>query len=73
MQLEVAMTRMLKVAMAATALLVLLIGATPVAASDGRAFAECVVHHSTAEGGFTGDHNPGMNQGLAGWSGCPDA
>ena len=66
------MTRMLKVAMAATALLVLLAGAAPGAASGRPAFAECVVHHATAEGGFTGDHNPGMHQGLAGWPGCPE-
>lgn len=66
------MTRMLKAAIAATALLTVLIGASPVAASDGRAFAHCVVHHATTQGGFSADHNPGMHRGLAGWPGCPE-
>jgi len=65
------MTRMLRLAAAAGALPVLLIGASPVAAGSGAVFGDCVAHHATSEGGFTRDHNPGMHQGFAGWPGCP--
>ena len=65
------MTRMIRLAVAATALLALLIGATPVAAGTGAQFGACVAHHATSEGGFTGDHNPGMHESVAGWPGCP--
>lgn len=65
------MTRMLTLAIAVGALLALLIGAAPVAAGTGADFGDCVSHHATADGGFTGDHNPGMHQGFAGWPGCP--
>lgn len=60
------MTRMLRLTLAAAALLALLAGAGPVAAADGTAFGDCVALHATTEGGFAGDHNPGMHQGLAG-------
>lgn len=65
------MTRMIRVAVAATAFMALLIGATPVAASTGAQFGACVARHATTEGGFTNDHNPGIHAGFAGWPGCP--
>jgi hypothetical protein len=65
------MTRMLRLAAAAGALLALLLGAAPVAAGGGADYGACVAHHATLEGGFTGDHSPGMHQGIAGWPGCP--
>lgn len=65
------MTRMLRLAVAAGALLALLGAAGPVAAASGADFAECVAQHLATEGGFTADHNPGMHQGFAGWPGCP--
>ena len=65
------MTRRLRLALAAGALLVLLVGASPVAAA-GAAYGACVAHHATTEGGFSRDHNPGMHRGFAGWAGCPD-
>ena len=67
------MRRVMRIALAVVAYLVLLVGASPVAASSGSAFAACVVQHATGEVGFSGDHNPGMHQGLAGWSSCPGA
>lgn len=68
------MTRTLRLVAAAVALLALLVAATPVAAAtgDGAAYGACVAHHATTEGGFSGDHNPGMHQGFAGWPGYPD-
>ena len=66
------MTRMLRLAVVAGALLALFIGASPVAATGGAEFGACVAHHATTERGFTADHNPGMHQGFAGWPGCPD-
>ena len=68
------MTRMLRLTLAAIALVGLLIGASPVAAaaSAGADFGACVAHHATSEGGFSGGHNPGMHQGFAGWPGCED-
>lgn len=65
------MTRMLRLAVAAGALLALLLGASPAAATSGADFGACVAHHATTEGGFTADHNPGMHRGFAGWPGCP--
>ena len=69
------MTRILQRALAAAILLTLLVGAGPTsaAASDGASYGACVAHHATTERGFTGDHNPGMHRGFAGWPGCPDA
>jgi hypothetical protein len=68
------MIRRFRLALAAGALLALLVGATPVAAADaGADFGACVAHHATSEGGFSGDHNPGMHSGFAGWPGCRDA
>lgn len=68
------MTRKLRLALAAVALLALLVGASPVAAAvDGADFGACVAHHATTEGGFSGEHNPGMHQGFARWPGCPHA
>ncbi len=32
-------------------------------------YGACVAHHATTDGGFTGDHNPGMHRGFAGWTG----
>ncbi len=65
------MTRTLRLVLATVALLGLLVGASPVAAAeDGAAYGACVAHHATTEGGFTGDHNPGMHRGFAGWVGC---
>jgi len=58
----------------AGALLALLIAASPVAAAgEGAEFGACVTHHATTESGFSADHNPGMHQGFAGWSGCEEA
>ena len=62
------MTRTLRLALAAGALLALLIGASPVAAGDGAAYGACVAHHATMMGGFSGDHNPGMHRGFSGWT-----
>lgn len=68
------MTRRFRLALALGALVTLLVGASPVAAAtgDGSAYGACVAHHATTMGGFSGDHNPGMHQGFAGWPGCPD-
>lgn len=68
------MTRTLRLVSAVIALLAVLIAASPAAAAtgDGSAYGACVAHHATTGGGFSGDHNPGMHQGLAGWPGCPD-
>ncbi len=64
------MTRTLRLALAAGALLALLIGASPVAAAgDGAAYGACVAHHATTMGGFSGDHSPGMHRGFSGWTG----
>jgi hypothetical protein len=62
------MTRTLRLALATVALLGLLVGASPVAAAvgGGADFGACVAHHATTEGGFSGDHNPGMHRGFAG-------
>ena len=68
------MTRTLRLALAAGALVALLIGASPVAAAGtGADFGACVAHHAKAMGGFSGDHNPGMHRGFSGWPGCADA
>ena len=68
------MTRKLRLALAAGALLALLVGASPVAAAgNGADFGACVAHHATTMGGFSKDHNPGMHRGFAGWPGCADA
>ncbi|MDO8484990.1 MAG: hypothetical protein Q7S35_08585 [Candidatus Limnocylindrales bacterium] len=66
------MTRRFRMALAAGALLALLVGASPVAAAGpGAAYGACVAHHATTEGGFSGDHNPGvMHRGFSGWLGC---
>ncbi len=64
------MTRTFRLALAAGALLAVLIGASPVAAAgNGAAYGACVAHHATTEGGFSGDHNPGMHRGFAGSNG----
>lgn len=65
------MTRTLRLALATVALLALLVGASPVAAAAGGGadFGACVAHHATTERGFSGDHNPGMHSGFAGWPG----
>ena len=64
------MTRTLRLALAAGALLALLIGASPVAAAgDGAVFGAHVAHHATTMGGFSGDCNPGMHRGFSGWTG----
>ena len=66
------MTRRFRLALAAGALLVLLVGASPVAAAgSGADFGACVAHHATSHGGFTGDCNPGMHGGFSGWTVCP--
>ena len=68
------MTRRLRLAFAAGALLALLVAASPVAAAgSGADFGACVAHHATTMGGFSGDHNPGMHRGFSGWPGCPAA
>lgn len=68
------MTRTLRLVAAAIALLAALVVASPVsaAAADGSTYGACVARHATIEGGFSGDHNPGMHRGFAGWAGCPD-
>lgn len=66
------MTRTLGLLTAVVALVLTLVAATPVAAADGAAYGACVAHHATTAGGFSGDHNPGMHRGFAGWPGCPD-
>ena len=68
------MTRTFRLVAAAIALLAALVAASPVAAATGggSAYGACVAHHATTESGFSGDHNPGMHQGFAGWAGCPD-
>ena len=67
------MKRVMRLTLAVVAYLVVLAGATPVAASGGSDFATCVVQHATGEVGFSVDHNPGMHQGFAGWRSCPGA
>ena len=68
------MRRRFRLVLAAGALLMFLVGASPVAAAGDRAaYGACVAHHATAEGGFSRDHNPGMHRGFAGWPGCLDA
>ena len=68
------MTRRLRLAFAAGALLALLVAASPVAAAgSGAEFGACVAHHATTMGGFSGEHNPGMHRGFSGWPGCPAA
>ena len=64
------MTRRIRLALAAGALLAMLVAASPVAAAgSGAAYGACVAHHARAEGGFSGEHNPGMHRGFAGWPG----
>lgn len=64
------MTRTLRLALAAGALLALLIGASPVAAAgDGAAYGRHVAQHARDMGGFNGDCNPGMHRGFSGWTG----
>lgn len=68
------MTRRIRLALAASALLAMFLAAGPVAAAGGgAAYGACVAHHATIEGGFSGEHNPGMHRGFAGWNGCPSA
>ena len=68
------MKRALRLTMAAGALVALLVGASPaLAAADGAAYGACIAEHAMAEGGFRGDHNPGMHLGFAGWTDCPHA
>ena len=64
------MTRTLRLALAAGALLALLIGASPVAAAgDGADYGAMVSGHARMHGGFSGDCNPGMHRGFSGWTG----
>ena len=65
------MARRIRLALAAGALLAVLVAAGPVSAAGGGAdFGACVAHHAKAEGGFSGEHNPGgMHRGFAGWTG----
>ena len=66
------MTRTLRLALVAGTLMALLVGASPVtAAGSGADFGACVAHHATTEGGFSGEHHPGMHRGFTGWPGCP--
>lgn len=68
------MTRRIRLALAAGALLATLVAASPVAAAGGgAAYGACVAHHATTQGGFSREHNPGMHRGFADWGGCPDA
>lgn len=63
------MTRRIRLALAAGAMLALLVAASPVAAAgDGATYGACVAEHATSEGGFSGDHNPGMHRGFADWT-----
>lgn len=68
------MTRGFRRAFVGVALLALLVAANPLAAaaSDGATYGACVAHHAATEGGFSGDHNPGMHLGFAAWPGCPE-
>ena len=64
------MTRRIRLALAAGAVLAMLVAAGPVfAAGGGAAYGDCVAHHARAERGFGGEHNPGMHRGFAGWTG----
>lgn len=36
---------------------------------QGMMYGACVARHATTDGGFTGDHNPGMHRGFVGWTG----
>lgn len=65
------MTRTLRLALAAGALLALLIGPGPAAAAgDGAAYGAMISEHARMHGGFSGDHNPGvMHRGFSGWQG----
>ncbi len=68
------MTRTLRLALAAGALLALLVGASPVAAADsGAAFGAHVAQHARDHGGFSGECNPGMHRGFAGGHDCQHA
>ncbi len=62
------MRRRFRMALAAGALFAMLVAASPVAAAgNGAAYGGCVAHHAKAEGGFSGEHNPGaMHRGFAG-------
>ncbi len=42
-------------------------GAAPVTAGAGAAFGEHVSTHARAEGGFTGQMNPGNHRGFSGF------
>ena len=68
------MTRKLRLALAAGALLALLVGASPVAAAgSGADFGACVADHATTMVGFSREHNPGMHRGFAGGHDCRHA
>jgi len=61
------MIRRFRMALAAGALFAMLLAASPVAAAGNVADGGCVAHHAKAEGGFSGEHNPGaMHRGFAG-------
>lgn len=68
------MTRLLRLAAASVALLVMLVAAVPVSAATGTGadYGACVAHHAKTEG-FSSSHNPGKHRGFAGWPGCMDA
>lgn len=66
------MTRRIRLALGACALLAMLVAAGPVAAAGGGvAYGACVAHHATTQGGLGREHTPGMHRGFAGWGGCP--
>ena len=67
------MRRALQIAIAVTALAAPMIGAPawadePTPGGFGQHVSECA-----EQPGFSGDHNPGMHHGAAGWNGtsCP--
>ena len=64
------MTRMLRIIIAASAVLASLLVASPVAAGTGAEYGAMVSAHAR-DGGFSGEHNPGvMHRGFSGWPGC---
>ena len=65
------MTKVLAAAGAAAALLALPVAASAQSGQDatGRGFGQHVSQCAHLMGGFSGDHNPGMHHGYAGWDG----
>lgn len=65
------MIRTLAGALLGAALLTLPVVSPPIVGADsGASYGACVAHHATVQRGFTGDHNPGMHPGYAGWEVC---